>query len=112
MRALVLALSLSLLLPVAAPERKIPDGVVVLTFDDSVASHATFVAPLLKKLGFGATFFITEGFEFTTDQEHYMTWEQIKALHDAGFEIGNHTDRKSTRLNSSHSEISRMPSSA
>ena len=41
----------------------IPDRLVVLTFDDSVASHATFVAPLLKKHGFGATFFITEGFE-------------------------------------------------
>lgn len=69
----------------------VPSGIVVLTFDDSVSSQATFVAPLLKKLGFGATFFITEGFEFTTDKEHYMTWEQIKSLHDAGFEIGNHT---------------------
>ncbi len=69
----------------------VPDKLVVLTFDDSVASHATFVAPLLKKLGFGATFFITEGFEFLTDKEHYMTWEQIKALHEQGFEIGNHT---------------------
>src|SRR3954452_11330436 len=69
----------------------VPDGLVVLTFDDSVASHATFVAPLLKKLGFGATFFITEGFEFPTDKEHYMTWEQIAALNAEGFEIGNHT---------------------
>ena len=73
----------------AAP--KVPDGLVVLTFDDSVASHATFVAPLLKKHGFGATFYITEGFEFLQDKEHYLTWEQIKALHAAGFEIGNHT---------------------
>jgi len=75
--------------PVAAP--KIPDGLVVLTFDDSVASHATFVAPLLKKHGFGATFYITEGFEFLQDKEHYLTWEQIKAMHADGFEIGNHT---------------------
>ena len=64
---------------------------VQVTFDDSVVSHATFVAPLLKKFGFGATFFITEGFEFTTDKEHYLTWAQIKALHADGFEIGNHT---------------------
>ena len=71
----------------------IPDRLVVLTFDDSVASHATFVAPLLKKLGFGATFFITEGFEFATDKEHYLTWEQIKNLDREGFEIGNHTRR-------------------
>lgn len=65
--------------------------VVALTFDDSIISHATFVAPLLKKLGFGATFFITEGFEFKTDKARYMTWEQIKTLHEQGFEIGNHT---------------------
>ncbi len=69
----------------------VPNKLVVLTFDDSVASHATFVAPLLKKHGFGATFFITEGFEFLVDKEHYMTWEQIKALDADGFEIGNHT---------------------
>ena len=70
-----------------------PERIVVLTFDDSVASHATFVGPLLKEYGFGATFYITEGFEFLDDKEHYMTWEQIKTLHDAGFEIGNHTRR-------------------
>jgi peptidoglycan/xylan/chitin deacetylase (PgdA/CDA1 family) len=68
-----------------------PERLVVLTFDDSVASHATFVAPLLKKHGFSATFFITEGFEFLVDKEHYMTWEQIRALNADGFEIGNHT---------------------
>ncbi|MFT4689310.1 MAG: peptidoglycan/xylan/chitin deacetylase (PgdA/CDA1 family) [Limisphaerales bacterium] len=67
--------------------------VVVLTFDDSVLSHATYVAPLLKEYGFGATFFITEGFQFIDDKEHYMTWQQIKALDAAGFEIGNHTRR-------------------
>jgi len=33
------------------------EKVVVLTFDDAVKSHRTFVAPLLKELGFGATFF-------------------------------------------------------
>jgi len=69
----------------------VPDKLVVLTFDDSVASQANHVAPLLKKHGFGATFFITEGFEFLVDKKNYMTWEQIKALHEQGFEIGNHT---------------------
>lgn len=81
------AFTLSAASAVAAP----PDKLVVLTFDDSVASHATVVAPLLKKFGFGATFFITEGFDFATNKTQYMTWEQIKGLHDAGFEIGNHT---------------------
>jgi peptidoglycan/xylan/chitin deacetylase (PgdA/CDA1 family) len=88
----LLALGTSVLSAVeAAPAARIPDGLVVLTFDDSVASHATFVAPLLKKHGFGATFYITEGFEFLQDKTHYLTWTQIKAMHEAGFEIGNHT---------------------
>lgn len=81
----------------------VPNKLVVLTFDDSVASQATFVAPLLKKHGFGATFFITEGFEFLVDKQNYMTWEQIKALHADGFEIGNHT-RKHAGVNKQQPE--------
>jgi peptidoglycan/xylan/chitin deacetylase (PgdA/CDA1 family) len=69
----------------------VPDKLVVLTFDDSSASHHAVAAPLLKRLGFGATFFITEGFTFRTNQHDYMTWEQIAELHRDGFEIGNHT---------------------
>jgi peptidoglycan/xylan/chitin deacetylase (PgdA/CDA1 family) len=92
MRILRCAVFLIMLLAAKASDSPpAPDRLVVLTFDDSVASQVTFVAPLLQKLGFGATFFITEGFDFAADKEHYMTWEQIKGLHDAGFEIGNHT---------------------
>jgi hypothetical protein len=70
--------------PETSLNEPVPDKLVVLTFDDSVASQANYVAPLLKKHGFGATFFITEGFEFLVDKKNYMTWEQIKALHDQG----------------------------
>jgi peptidoglycan/xylan/chitin deacetylase (PgdA/CDA1 family) len=69
----------------------VPDKVVVLTFDDSVRSQFEVVRPILKQYEFGATFFITEGFEFKTDKQNYMTWEQIGQLHRDGFEIGNHT---------------------
>lgn len=69
----------------------VPDKLVVLTFDDSVASHHSVVRPLLKQYGFGATFFITEGFSFRTNKTDYMTWGQIAELHRDGFEIGNHT---------------------
>src|SRR5271169_2105899 len=74
----------------------IPDKLVVLTFDDSSKSHVTVAAPLLKKHGFGATFFVTEGFDFPTNKRDYMTWDDIAQLHRDGFEIGNHTlDHKS-----------------
>ncbi len=71
--------------------QSIPDKLVVLTFDDSVKSHFTVVRPILLKYKFGATFFITEGFDFKTNKEHYMTWDEIAHLHRDGFEIGNHT---------------------
>jgi peptidoglycan/xylan/chitin deacetylase (PgdA/CDA1 family) len=69
----------------------IPDGLVVLTFDDGNKSDYTYVGPLLKRYGFGATFFITEGLNFLNNKAHYVTWEEVRALHEDGFEIGNHT---------------------
>jgi peptidoglycan/xylan/chitin deacetylase (PgdA/CDA1 family) len=77
--------------PAGSRLEPIPDKLVVLTFDDSKASHYTVVRPLLKKYGFGATFFITEGFMFPTNKKDYLTWDQIAELHRDGFEIGNHT---------------------
>jgi peptidoglycan-N-acetylglucosamine deacetylase len=77
--------------PAAAVLNPVPDKLVVLTFDDSKASHYSVVRPLLKKYGFGATFFITEGFTFRTNKDDYLTWEQIAELNRDGFEIGNHT---------------------
>jgi len=69
----------------------IPDKLVVLTFDDASKSHVQLAAPLLKKHGFGATFFVTEGFDMPTNPRDYMTWDEIAQLHRDGFEIGNHT---------------------
>lgn len=77
--------------PLGVVIKPIPEKLVVLTFDDACASHATFVGPLLKKLGFGATFYITTFGNPTPDPNVYMNWNQIKGLERMGFEIGNHT---------------------
>ena len=77
--------------PYGITRKPIPEKLVVLTFDDSCASHATFVGPLLKKYGFGGTFYVSDAFAFRTRKDWYMTWQQIKALDGMGFEIGNHT---------------------
>lgn len=69
----------------------VPDRLVVLTFDDASKSHYTVARPLLRKHKFGATFFVTEGWDFATNKKDYMTWEEIAQLHRDGFEIGNHT---------------------
>ena len=72
----------------------IPDKLVVLTFDDACKSHVNFAAPLLKTYGFGATFFVTEGFRSGEDwDKKYLTWADIQKIDDMGFEIGNHTRR-------------------
>lgn len=73
---------------VAAP---LPPKTVVLSFDDAVASHATVVAPMLKHYNFPASFYVCEFPPDFADKTKYMTWEQIKGLHEQGFEIGNHT---------------------
>jgi len=72
----------------AAPAR-IPDKHVILTFDDAVKSHRTFVAPFLRDLGLSATFFVTHA--WMPDSEHFMSWQEIAEIHRLGFEIGNHT---------------------
>ena len=86
-----LTLTLTLMASPAVAADPIPPRLVVLTFDDSVKSHFTVARPILKKYGFGATFFITEGFNFRTNKADYMSWSEIRALYDDGFEIGNHT---------------------
>ena len=62
---------------------------VLLTFDDAVKSHRTFVAPLLKDLGFQATFYVTH--RWMDDTANFMSWQDIAEIHEMGFEIGNHS---------------------
>lgn len=69
---------------------KVPDKLVVLTFDDSVASHATIVGPLLKSTA-SAPRSSSRKDSILRRTRFSMTWAQIKGLHEAGFEIGNHT---------------------
>ncbi len=71
-------------------KKAIPDKLVVLTFDDAPASQYSIAAPLLKKYGFNATFFVCE-FPNFKDSTKYMTWYQIQQLGLMGFEIANHT---------------------
>src|SRR5258708_19566156 len=73
----------------AVPRARIPAKTVVLTFDDAVKSHFTFVAPLLKELGFQATFFVTH--RWMDDRENFMSWTEIAEIHKMEFEIANHS---------------------
>ena len=65
------------------PAARIPAKTVVLTLDDAVKSHRAFVAPLLKELGFQATFFVTH--RWMDDRENFMTWLKIAEVHKMRF---------------------------
>ena len=69
------------------------DKQVVLTFDDACRSHLDTVAPLLRRHGFGATFFITRFNDEwrAKNGETLLGPSDVRALADMGFEIGNHT---------------------
>jgi len=71
--------------------KPIPEKLVGLTFDDGCRSHATIVAPILKRMEFGATFYVSDFDSFATRKDWYLTWRQMQALTDAGFEVGNHS---------------------
>jgi peptidoglycan/xylan/chitin deacetylase (PgdA/CDA1 family) len=87
----ILPLLLMLHASLGFSQKKLPDKIVVLTFDDASQSHYSYVAPLLKKYGFGATFYVCEYPPDFSDTVNYMSWYDIKQLSDMGFEIGNHT---------------------
>jgi len=71
--------------------KPIPDKLIILTFDDDCVSHATYVGPYLKSIGFNATFYVSMFDKDPVNPKEYMTFPQIKSLDALGFEVGNHT---------------------
>jgi peptidoglycan/xylan/chitin deacetylase (PgdA/CDA1 family) len=82
--------------------------VVAVTFDDGYRSVGELAFPILAEAGFPATVFVTTDFVAADaplswpgiDQwlggshEHELmplTWEELRRLHDAGWEVGSHT---------------------
>ena len=63
-------------------------GQVALSFDDGHVSDYDIVLPLLQAHDATATFFITPDF---VGREGYLSWLQVKHLHEAGMEIGSHS---------------------
>ncbi len=84
--------------PAGILRKPIPEKLVVLTFDDGPLSGYTVVAPILKAMGFNGSFYVCDFDSFKTRKDWYMTWRQMKAMADAGFEIGNHSKGHSPAL--------------
>ena len=80
---------------------------------------ATFVTPTDERLRFirqmGVTDIILWGTTFRSPRNPgggAVSFKELVALRNQAEAHGLRVDRKSTRLNSSHSSVSRMPSSA
>lgn len=70
--------------------KAVPDGVVAITFDDAYEDIHSQAAPVLKRLGFPFTVFVST--LFVQNRQHgYMTWDQLKSLQKQGALLANHT---------------------
>ncbi|SFL14952.1 Peptidoglycan/xylan/chitin deacetylase, PgdA/CDA1 family [Paenibacillus sp. 1_12] len=65
----------------------LPKKPVLLTFDDGYADNYEHALPLLKQLNFHATLFVSPG---TTEDGYFLNWDQIKEMHEAGWDIQPH----------------------
>ncbi len=65
-----------------------PQPGVAITFDDGCETDYLTAAPLLRDVGFGATFYITVGF---MKNRGYLSPPQVRELADLGFEVGGHS---------------------
>jgi len=81
--------SFGALLDALEGKRTLPPGAVVITFDDGRVNQYHNAFPLLKRLGFPATFF---PFTHAMDRnKRYFTWDQLREMQAAGMSVGSHT---------------------
>ena len=98
--------SLNAALDAADRGSPLPARPIVLTFDDGTADAFSNALPILRARGMTATFFVVSGW-LAEDEAHrklepqendqagqswpVLTWPELRALRDAGMEIGSHS---------------------
>jgi peptidoglycan/xylan/chitin deacetylase (PgdA/CDA1 family) len=66
----------------------LPDKPIVISFDDGWGDQFKYAFPILEKYHYTATFFV---FTNPIGTRGFMTWDDLRALRDAGMTIGSHT---------------------
>lgn len=79
---------------------------VVLTFDDGYSCWLSTVLPILTRYSLIATAFVNDPEQVQTQTRHEMTWDDIRELYNAGWEIGWHTAAHIRVTTASLSELS------
>lgn len=85
----VRVISLDALVSAIQHNTPVPDHAVVLTFDDAWLTQYEFAYPILRQLGFPATFFIITS--AVGKDDGCMRWDQLKEMQAAGMTIAAHT---------------------
>jgi len=71
-----------------AGKAELPEKPACITFDDGAKSILTVSKPLMDEYGYvGAAFLNTD----SVGGEGQMTWDDVRALQEAGWEIGSHS---------------------
>jgi peptidoglycan/xylan/chitin deacetylase (PgdA/CDA1 family) len=68
--------------------RDLPPKPVLITFDDGYKTVLTVARPILDRLGFRANLFAITG---SVGGKGALSWDELKQLAQAGYEIGSHT---------------------
>ncbi len=79
---------------------QLPSRPILLTFDDGSETVYTEALPIMQVYGFTGTAYIVDNYIGST---RYMDKDQIRALYDAGWEIGSHS--------LSHHDLTKRPAS-
>lgn len=82
------AISFSELIEAFSGSFALPEHPVIITMDDSRENQFVNAVPILASHGLTATFYV---FTNSIGRKGYLTGEQIRLLHDEGYEIGSHT---------------------
>lgn len=69
--------------------KPLPEKPILITFDDGYQDTYTEAYPILKKYNFTATVFLVT--DYVGNSSRYITWEQVKEMHNNGFTFGSHT---------------------
>ncbi|MGD9496212.1 MAG: polysaccharide deacetylase family protein [Armatimonadota bacterium] len=75
----------------------LPERAVCFTFDDGPESVLTVSKPMMDQYGFAGTVFLISD---AVGGEGKLTWEQVRELEAAGWEVGSHT--------ASHEHVTRL----